>query len=196
MFDLNEYHDQRFERIHMASERVEHRAFYDCRFSGSVLRESQFVSCQFYDCIFSRCDLSLLGVERCEFVSTRFEDSKMMGISWTDATWKSLSPRKIDFYTCDMSYSIFTQLKLVGIHIQHCTAHDVDFTEADLTKAHCRDTDFREARFFRTNLTDADFVGASNYSISPLLNTIKGAKFALPEAISLLRHFEIELIET
>ena len=72
---------------------------------------------------------------------------------------------------------------------------DVDFAEADLTGANLTHTDFQESRFFKTNLTQADFSHAVRYSIAVHLNTVKKAKFSLPEAMSLLYALDILLVD-
>lgn len=195
-FDQDEYHDATFERLQLTSERITQKTFYDCTFDNCTLSEAQFTMCRFYDCTFKNCDMGLLKVAGTAFISTRFEGCKIIGVNWLEANWESISPRKIDFQSSDVSYSIFSQLKLVGMQLQDCKAHDADFTETDLSEANCRETDFDQARFHHTNLSKANFAGASNYNISPMTNTIKGAKFSLPEAMALLTHFEIKLVET
>jgi fluoroquinolone resistance protein len=52
-----------------------------------------------------------------------------------------------------------------------------------------------ESRFLHTNLTEANFTDASNYAIDVQQNTVKHAKFALPEAVNLLRCMDIELVD-
>jgi uncharacterized protein YjbI with pentapeptide repeats len=86
-------------------------------------------------------------------------------------------------------------LNLKGIQIAYCTAHDVDFEDANLTQADCTYTDFADSRFSRTNLTEANFEHATHYAISALHNTLKKTRFSLPEAISLLNSLDIILSE-
>ena len=45
--------------------------------------------------------------------------------------------------------------------------------------------------FHNSNLCKANFIGAINYSINPLTNSLKQAKFSKPEVLALLEHFEI-----
>jgi len=47
--------------------------------------------------------------------------------------------------------------------------------------------------FFNPNLTRADWRGARNYALRPIDNTLKKARFALPEAIALLYGLDLEL---
>ena len=70
---------------------------------------------------------------------------------------------------------------------------DVDFREADLSKADFSGTDLTGAQFGRTNLTGANLESARNYRIVPAENTLKGARFSLPEAMSLLSGLDIEI---
>ena len=51
--------------------------------------------------------------------------------------------------------------------------------------------DFERSRFSKTNLSGADFRGARNYYIDVRNNNVKKARFALPEAMSLLGSFEV-----
>lgn len=47
--------------------------------------------------------------------------------------------------------------------------------------------------FGNTNLIKADFTNSTNYTINLLENKIQGAKFSLPDAISLLHGMNIEI---
>jgi uncharacterized protein YjbI with pentapeptide repeats len=90
-----------------------------------------------------------------------------------------------------VSHSTFSRLTLKKLVMTSCTAHNVDFAEADLTQAKCNETDFTDSRFHNTNLTEADFSRAVGYAISPVTNKVKGAKFSLPDVLALLSAFEI-----
>jgi uncharacterized protein YjbI with pentapeptide repeats len=74
-----------------------------------------------------------------------------------------------------------------------CTAHEVDFTRTNLTRANLIETDFLGSRFADTNLSYADLSKATNYSIHPTVNRLKKTVFSLPEAVSLLSAFDIVL---
>jgi fluoroquinolone resistance protein len=190
-----EYQDQTYQRLQQPKTQIQYKTFHNCTFSHCNFAETIWQECHFYECLFQNCDLSLVQFKNSAFVSTLFDQSKVIGVNWTDVAWGGMSPRKIDFEGCNISYSTFIHLKLPAIRIKNCIAHDADFAEADLTGADCTGTDFAEARFLHTNLTKANFVGARNYAIAPAINTIKKAKFSLPEAVSILRLMEIVLIE-
>ena len=79
--------------------------------------------------------------------------------------------------------------------MRECIAKDVDFRETLLMKSDLSHTDFADSIFIKTDLTEADLTEARNYNINATLNTIKNAKFSLPEAISLLYGLDIVLVD-
>lgn len=86
-------------------------------------------------------------------------------------------------------------MDLQRVSFEKCVAEEVDFRGANLTGANLTFTDFSGSFFKHTVLERADFTHASNYQIDVNLNKVKGARFMLPEAISLLRSLDIELLE-
>lgn len=86
-------------------------------------------------------------------------------------------------------------LYLREIIMTECKAHEVDFREANCMEGNFSHTDFTGSLFNHTNLHKADFSEASNYDINVLLNEVKKAKFSLPEAVNLLKGFDIELLD-
>jgi uncharacterized protein YjbI with pentapeptide repeats len=130
------------------------------------------------------------------FSVTRFEDSKVIGVDWTRADWAATRlGDPIGFSRCAINHSTFIGLRLPGIQITGCSAVNVDFREADLSKANFAGTDLSDSLFSNTNLTEADLSCARNYRIAPGQNTLKQAKFSFPEAISLLYSLDIVLTE-
>lgn len=163
--------------------------YNDCTFSQCVFQEVAFRDCKFHRCVFKKCDLSLAKFDGTLFTETKFEDCKLLGINWTVSAWgksKVAAMKPVDFTGCALNYNVFMGMSLRRVVMTKCTALDVGFEDANLSEADCRETDFAGSRFVRTDLTGADFRRARNYSISPATSKIKGAKFSLPEAMSLL----------
>jgi uncharacterized protein YjbI with pentapeptide repeats len=115
-------------------------------------------------------------------VDSSFSGSKVIGLDWT----KAQHIEGISFDNCQLNYSNFRMLKLKKLKMTGCEAKEADFTEADLSAGDFSNTDFEKSIFFKTNLNAADFTGARNYYIDARVNTLKKAKFSLPEALSLL----------
>jgi fluoroquinolone resistance protein len=188
--------DQLFESLHLASRLITASEFRDCTFSGCSLVESVFSGCRFVNCHFRGCDLSLVQVPGTAFSGTRFEESKVIGVDWTRADWAGVRLGKpISFLRCAISHSTFIGLDLRGIAIRDCAAVNVDFREADLRDADLGGTDLSESLFCNTDLSGADLRGARNYHIAAGQNTLQGARFSLPEALSLLYGLDIILTE-
>jgi len=192
-FDAEVEHTDRVLEDLVQKGKVIANEFYDCTFVRCRFNETTFRMCRFVNCTFKNCDLSLMHVPGSSFSETAFEDSKVVGVDWTEASWRFLS--SISFLRCMINYSIFTDMDLHGTRIERCVAEEVDFRGTNLTGANLSHTDFFESFFKHTVLDEADFSHARNYKIDVNLNKLKGAKFMLPDAIALLRSLDIVLVE-
>jgi len=191
-----EWTSQKFKGVVDKNERMSSVEFNACTFSKCSFRETIFQGCRFHECKFQGCDLSLVTLKDCLFTDTRFEDSQVIGVNWTETSLaKSKFITPVNFYGCVVNHSTFVDLDLKKIDITRCIAHDVDFSQANLTQANCAFSDFSNSRFFHTDLTEADFTGATNYTILASQNTLKKTKFSLPEAMALLYGLDIVLTE-
>ena len=191
-----EYFEKNFNNISFSQTEICDIKFYDCNFTDCQFNEVNFIRCRFVDCLFKKCNLGLIKVKDTSFSNTFFEDSKIIGVNWTEASWPRIELScPIQFFRCNISHSTFLGMNLREIRIVECLAEDVDFREANLTLADLTYTDFTGSQFLRTNLSNADFLAATNYNISILSNNVKKAKFSLPEAISLLRNLDIDLVD-
>jgi len=195
-FTEKEYYDRQFQGLKLENEELTGIDFEECAFEECSFLETQFAYCRFLHCTFTRCHLNLIRVANCSFSNTNFEDSQVIGVNWTEASWpkRGLSS-SIDFSRCVLNHSTFSGLTLRKIRLVGSLAKDVDFSEADLTQGDFRDSDFAQSRFAQTNLTKADFRGARNYEIAADHNTLKQSRFSLPEAMSLLYGLDIILEE-
>jgi len=188
------YADQVFKEVHLERGQLISSEFYDCVFIRCLFVESVLHNCRFVNCAFQQCDLSLVQVPESTFSSTRFENSKVIGVDWTQADWPTTGlGNPVGFFKSVISHSTFIGLSLRGIQIRDCVAVDVDFREADLSQADFAGTDLSKSMFGNTNLTEADLSRARNYHIDPGQNVLGQAKFSLPEAMSLLYSMDIVL---
>jgi uncharacterized protein YjbI with pentapeptide repeats len=194
--DVREIEGRSFSGLDLDGQEIGFKEFYGCVFSKCSFLETTFRSCRFVDCEFRECNLGLCRVKDCSFSNTRFQDSQVIGVDWTEASWpKRGFLRTVDFRSCALNHSTFIGLSLREIELTRCVARDVDFTEADLSRADLTHTDFSQSRFLHTDLTEADLTGATNYAIAPNRNVLKKTKFSLPEAVSLLYGLDIILTD-
>jgi fluoroquinolone resistance protein len=191
--DKQQYEKQRFSKLSEQGVRFTSIEFTNCEFDRCSLGECVFYRCSFTHCRFHNCDLGVIQVPNSRFLEVEFSDCRVTGVDWTRAGDTTLSklPLSVGFQRCLIDYSTFFGLQLKGSRFVECTAHEADFSEADLTEADCQKSDFAGSKFLHTNLTKANFVGAFNYGINPAANTVKQARFSLPEAVSLLSGFDL-----
>jgi uncharacterized protein YjbI with pentapeptide repeats len=192
----NEYVDRKFEHLHFADAELRDKQFYDCEFLHCNFTDSRLLNCRFDNCRFVDCNLSTAKIKGSAFQEVTFESCKLVGIDWTTARWPSVSlSGMLAFDACMLDGSSFFGLCLRELKLEGCHAHDVDFAEADCDHSSFIQTDFDNSTFHHTRLAKADFSDALNYAIDIHTNTIAGAKFSLPEAVSLLRGLGIELVD-
>jgi len=192
-----EYFDKTFKGVDLTKKAVSERIFEKCKFIKCNFNETNFQKCRFCDCEFVESNLSIMKIKSCTFSDVVYDSSKAIGINWAEAAWPKIKLAcPISFFKCDISHSTFLGLNLREINIVECRAHDADFREVDLTCANMTYSDFANSMFIESNLTKADFTYAENYRIDVNFNKIKGAKFMLPEAVSLLQGLNIELIDS
>jgi len=189
-----QYQERTFQRLELSQVSLVHCEFIECVFRDCLFSEVTFSNCRLIRCRFEGCDFSLAQFPGAILASAHFGTSKLIGVDWTLADWSS--PRIGDgliFEGCNLNYSTFIGLSLPGLRIVNCSAKNVDFRDADLTGADFNGTDLSESLFLNTNLSGADLSQAQNYTIPPLKNVLKSARFSLPEALSLLYSLEIEI---
>jgi fluoroquinolone resistance protein len=192
----HEYLNEHFSEINYSEKSIEATEFDNCTFTGCHFSSTQFIQCKFHECHFLNCNLSLMTVSKCSFFDTLFEGCKAIGINWTTANWPNIKLTcPLQFNQCIVNDSSFIGLSLREMKMVECKAHDVDFREADFTQADFSHTDFTHSLFSKTLLTEANFAEAINYDINIFQNNVKRAKFTLPEAMNLLQHLDIELLE-
>ena len=161
-------------------------SFDSCNFSESILRNTKFSSCTFVN-----CNLSLPILEGCRFQDAQFIECKIVGANFykCDKTFFSLS-----FEKCLLQYCNFSDLNMKNASFNGSHLKETHFTNTTLTSADFTNTNLSGSIFHNCNLSKADFSTASNYDIDPQTNKITKAKFSLPEAVGLLRGFDIALI--
>lgn len=195
-FGEKEYDDTRFNDLELAGATLDGLRFRDCSFVRCNFSDATLARCRFSDCEFVDCNLSLARLTGSGFAGVAFADCKLVGIDWTGAYWPSVQlAGALAFTRCALNDSSFFGLDLRELKLVDCRAIDVDFTEANCEDADFGGSDLRDSLFRKTRLARANFVGTENYCIDVFLNDIKRAKFALPEAVSLLDSLDIELEE-
>jgi uncharacterized protein YjbI with pentapeptide repeats len=181
------YREKEFKSLVLANGELRDKEFYKCRFVSCNFFKIKLISCEFEDCTFQSCDLSLASIAGSKFLSILFNGSKTVGVDWCGVR----KPSTFKFVDSKIDNSIFYKMDLRAVNILNCSARNVDFAEADLTKAVFTNTDLSDSKFSHTNLSFADFSESINYNIDPNNNKLKKTIFSLPDAVSLLNNFDI-----
>ena len=187
-----EFNEGNFISLDFQEQELKEREFYGCTFDSCNFSSTVFSDCRFNDCTFNNCNLSLVLFSNSGFSDVGFNDCKMLAIDWTRADWPRINVKSpVHFHRSVLNGSSFNGLFLGEVQMTECTAHDVDFGEADCTQADFSGVEFRSSIFHRTNLNKANFTDALDYEIDVTTNLLKGARFSLPEAASLFRSLGI-----
>jgi len=141
--------------------------------------------------LFETCSFVATNLTDTRFSSVAFEGCKLVGVDFRKCrAFPSVDVTFVDcvFDGCNFSDLTLRKQKFVSCDIRRCVFLRTDLADADFSHS-----DLDESIFHECDLRRADFSRARNYLVDPNGNKIAGAKFSLPEAVSLLRGFDIEL---
>ncbi len=162
--------------------------FCDCDLSGM-----DFSGKELSACTFTHCNLSLVKFINASLSENVFRGSKLVGIDFTAIKKPILFRPFLRFEDCLLELCNFSGLNMKEATFESCSLLKCAFDQTDLTQAKFDSTDLEGTDFHHANLLQADFSRSRNYAINPTSNNIKKAKFSIPEALSLLRGFDIEI---
>jgi uncharacterized protein YjbI with pentapeptide repeats len=110
----------------------------------------------------------------------------MLGLHFDNCNQIGLS---FSFDGCQLKHSSFYKLKIKKTVFRNTQLQEADFSECDLTAAQFDNCDLSGVIFNRSILEKADFRTASNYTMDPEINKMKGAKFSVDGVAGLLRKY-------
>lgn len=174
-----------FAHTSLAGKEFEEVTFKNCDFTESNLTQSKWLACKF-----TNCNFSLSNLEACRMLHVLFEECKLMGLAFYKCDSRFFS---VGFQKSFLRYCNFSNLKLPKTLFKQCTLKECHFNETDLRQTNFSEADLEGTLFHHCNLAKADFTDAFNYTIDPLTNTLKQAKFSLPAALSFFSALEIQV---
>jgi fluoroquinolone resistance protein len=179
-----------FENIYYSEKELSKRefdqcTFVKCDFSKSNLSHNEFIDCTFKNCNFSLTKLNNTGLKNCTFLN-----SKVLGVDFSPTKDFLFS---VLFKNCILDYSSFIQKKMKKTIFTDCSLKEVNFEGSDLSLSVFANCNLESAIFMHTTIEKADFSTASNYTLDPEQNKIKGAKFSQYGALGLLAKYGIEI---
>ena len=87
----------------------------------------------------------------------------------------------------------FSNLKMNDMSFDGSNIIDCDFYGAYLNKASFHGCELKGTLFENCDLRQADFRNATAYTIDPLQNKVKKARFSMPEVLSFLAPYDLEI---
>jgi len=181
------YSEREFLKLDYPEHEIRDVEFYKCKFTECYFFKTRFIDCEFENCSFEKCDLSLISLTGSRLLDVDFVDTKMLGVDWTLLK----KPYRFSFNKCKLDNSSFFRMELNSLNMTECSAREVDFIEANLTKMVFSYTDLYHSRFSRANLSFTNFSDAVNYNVDPNQCKLKKTIFTMPEAMSLLSSFDV-----
>lgn len=168
--------------------------FERCTFRGVQIAKFSAMNCTFIDCTFEDCGLALSNWTGASLRGCVFRGCKLTGANWSGATWNAFSSASpLVFEECDLSHSMFAQIRIVKTIFRNCKMIDVDFSDGDLTSVEFDMCELERANFSRANLSKADLRTVSGYCIDPTSSVLQGARFSRHKLEGLVTTFGLKL---
>jgi uncharacterized protein YjbI with pentapeptide repeats len=168
--------------------------FQDCTFVDSDLSDAALSASRFVDCRFERCDLSLWKPVDSVFGGCRFEDSRMLGIDWTLASWPRIALHDPNvFVRCDLSMGTFMDLDLGAIEFRECRLRETSYRFARLAGARFDGSDCVGCDFHGSDLSRARLVGVLGLAVDPASTKLAGATVDAAAGVAILESFGLTL---
>jgi len=164
--------------------------FDACSFTGCNFSQADLSYVVFNNCLFRTCNLSLAALERTRLRKVVFEECKLTGNDFSRVEAAGIA---MAFKQCRIEQANFFGLKLTTSVFKDCSLIGTEFGSCDLSGLTFEHDVFRETNFNQCNLEKSDFRTSQGYTIDPLGNKLRGARFSLPEAASFLGYLGIRL---
>ncbi len=189
----------------MIEKYTQNKTFKQLDFSEIQISGYEFDDCQFINCNFSDCDMSSTDFMDCKFDSCNFMMAKTLNTGFKEVSFKGCKLVgidfsycnnflfQVDFDSCQLDYAIFTKKNMKKTRFVNCSVKEADFSRTNLMEAVFEDTDLSDSLFSNSNLEKSDFRTASNFTIDPENNRIKGAIFSAYALSGLLRKYAIKI---
>ncbi len=179
--------------------------FEQVDFNGIVFPKGDYEGCSFIKCNIANADLSNINFTECRFINCDVSSAKLLNTTLNDVQFQGCKMLGLHFDGCNefvfsirmeecvLNLSSFYKRKMKKMLFKKCSMHEVDLTETDLSAAVFEDCDLKGAIFENTILEKADLRRAINYTIDPLTNKIKKARFSVPAVTGLLYKHDIDI---
>ena len=182
------FEEQIFEKLDFSAKALPTAEYEGCEFNFCNLSTTDLSNCQFTDCIFISCNLSTAKLNNTAIRDVQFKDCKLLGLRFDDCNDFLFAAK---FTNCNLHLSSFYKRKMRQAKFSNCDLHETDFSMAELIQSTFDQCNLAGAVFDATNLEKADFRTSFNFTINPVTNRIKKARFSKDGLEGLLTHLDI-----
>ena len=190
MLEHTEYENKVFQKMNAGGLKVLNKTYTDCRFENCKFIETDFSYSTFEDCLLENCNLSLTIFNEAKLRNVIFENCKLVGLNFKQCDRFIF---EIHFKKCLIQRCNFSMMELRKCLFKESRIFECDFVRTKLIGADFRRSELTDTVFEGSDLSKANFEDAVRYNINPLNNKIAGAKFCMPDVVSLLNTFDIEI---
>lgn len=184
-FDGERFIRQDFRATGLRGAVYEECLFRNCELAAADLQHSRFISCRF-----ESCNLSLALISGSAFRDVNFEGCKMLGLRFDQCGGFGLDAT---FSNCILDQCVFHKVAMPKTQFRNCSVAEADLSGADLRDALFENCDLRDSDFGAADLRKADFRSARSYRLDPERTQLKGARFSVPEVLSLLDKYGLRI---
>lgn len=160
----------------------------NCQFYACHLSTMDFSGTLLEECLFKECHLSLVDLKGTKLRDVKFENCKIEGVDFSKCDTFIID---MDLEGCLIRNCSFSNLNLKKHSFKRSQIIDSDFFEMELEECDFSNTVLTGTTFENCNLSKANFTNAKDYHISLSFNNIKKAVFTLPDAVGLLKDFDV-----
>lgn len=183
--------DGRYRGLVLDGLSLKHLDLDNCEFDDCSLLGSDLTGSRFNATTFRACNLSNARIGGCNFFSSRFEQSKLLGVDFSDGV--NLTATAFSDSTLD--YATFRGVSLKGMCFERCSMIEADLSLTNLERASFVECDLsavdvQEATFFQTDVRGSNLTGW-NLRANNLAGTVM-----MSQQLSFLAHeLGIEIID-
>ncbi len=193
MSGSEKYFDQvNFEKEDFTIDPIATGEYDQCIFSACNFANVDLTGIRFIECSFKGCNFSMTIMKQTSLQTVVFEDCKLIGIHFDDCN-KFLFT--VVFKTCVINHSSFSNISMKQTVFRNCNLKESDFSGSDLSSSVFDQCDLHSAIFENSNLEKADFSTAFNFSIDPVKNKIRKAKFSMHGLPGLLEKYDLRIVQ-
>lgn len=149
--------------------------FESCHFDGVAFGQMDWRNARFEQCTFSRCDLTEIRWTGAKLHGVKFDNCNLNGLRWNTLTTLFL---KLELTQCQATFGDWSDMELNGARMLETDFTGADFSGTDARKVDWSGSRLRDSIFQRTDLRESDLRTATNWSIDPVENKVRGARFS------------------